>query len=326
MTLPGDRRSLHALRTFIASTKALWQRKGKARELGATWSYTYRPADDADSAPMDIDVSEFEANPGDNYGHPRAGEYRARAVTVDGETVFDEAGTWNGDMSMSDTSAGDGEGGFAPTLKALQQATVSTLANAANAESMATRRAFQAETRAEHYRAELDIAIRAQDGLRKEIHNAEILRQTAEQARAEAEAQRDAALADVEEMKRAGGELKQPMEALVIKAYQMVCEHFGEEPIVVESDIEEKALRVACETVVKWLCGTWIVVPTEDGLGDRHAMVALVCHYSYGLPWPALRVAFHALFGVFLLDPPPLDWAPPPPPPADAGTGESTVH
>lgn len=321
-------RSLPQLRKLVELFRQNALKKGREAEMLAEWGYTYRPADNPEEL-KEIAADEFLAEPGSSYGHPRPGDYSAIAKDADtGEVLFDQSGEWLADMGGL-ASPDEEKEGIAGMLAAITKSTRQTLNNSADVEAAAVRRAAQAEARERANRRELEDTLGAMDGLRKDLHAARVLQQTAEADALEAQAQRDAALAEMDEMRRTGAELAAPMDAMAAKMYRFVCLHFGEDPIALETDMEEKALRIVCEKITKWTCETWIAIASSDGTGERPVMVALLLHHSYGLPWPLLRVIFHALWGVFLADAPAVDWTPPevPAPAAPAVDGDvATVH
>lgn len=309
-------RSLPALRLMVASFRSLAMKRGNAEEMGATWSFSYRPAEEQESV-KEISEPEFKGEP--ETGHPRPGEYTATAKGSDGDVLFDFDGEWMGDVTLAGGGGDEKPDGIAGMIAALTKAGTATLNNAEQAEAKAHRRAAQAEARESKARTDLEEALTALDAIRREKHIAEVARQVAEADRVEAEAQRDAAIADKEEILRTGGELAAPINAFVLKAYQVACVHLGEDPIAVESDLQQRAVDESLNQVATFLLLERIALPmcveypaNPDGT-PRTAILALLLHHHYGLPWPPLRILFHTSFGVFMMDPPPIDWVPPGP-------------
>lgn len=324
-------RSLLALRAMVAAFRTSAIRRANAVEQGAVWSYTYRPADDPESL-KDICEAEFDAEPGSGIGHPRPGEYAAVAKDpASGDVLFDYNGEWLPDMGgITKDESPEGLGGY---VLAVTKAATSTLANAEQAEAKAMRRASQAEAREEAKDKKLQETVAAMEGLRDELRIAQIAKQGAEQRQLEAEAQRDAAIADKDELIKTGGELAQPINAFVMRAYRIACEHMGEDPVAFEAEFAEKATNESLSQIGVFLLNTRVTLPVCDEYpadidgNPRSAILALLLHYHYGLPWLPLRILFHESFGVWLESPPPIDWSPPVPGEApgetiDTATGE----
>jgi hypothetical protein len=298
------KRSLQALRKWVKDTRASAQARGDGPLMNATWVFTYKPAEDPDES-QEITEDQFFGTAEDE--HPRPGTYEAKAVAnpeSDDEVIIEgpKDGVWNGDGSSSLEK--EEPGGIQGALNAIAKASRSSVELASAGEARAMRRAKQAEEREADARKKLEENLDAMSQLRSQLHTKEIERQQAVTEKEAAEAARDAALADLAEFQREGGELAPLASAAMNRVYQLLCNHLGEPALAMEKEAMDESFQEVCA----YLIDNYITL--EDG---QQIMLALFAHYNLGMPWRPLRVIFFTTWGVDFKEPPPADWRPPPP-------------
>ena len=316
----AKRRSLHALRAWVRDMKADAKKRGYAPMMSASWQYTYRPAEDPESDPQEITESQFLGTADaedDDLGHPRPGTYTAQAVAnPDSEDEIILAGPMDGEWIGDDKIEKPEETGMAAAVTALTKAMRSSVELASHGEQRAMRLKRQAEEREAETRQRHEETLDAMAKLRADLHIAEIARQSAEFDKQQAEAERDAAKADLAEFQREGGELAPLASAGMTRLYQLFCEHMGEPALA----LEKEAMDEAFQECSAHLIDTYVTL--DDG---RRVLLALVMHYNFGMPWRPLRVLFFTTWGVDFKEAPPVDWEPPPIKDGDAPAAEE-IH
>lgn len=314
---PTARRSLNALRKFVRDMKARAMAKGPTEIANAKWVFLYRPVDDAENEPIEITEGDFNGE--DGSGHPRPGVYSARAVDPDtGEVVVDDlTGEWHGDVKDPSSSEVQEGNPLALQLAALTKSTTHLLEQHRLAESRADRRAAQAEAREEEVRKRLQATLDANTVLQEGEHNAKLGEARAVRDAETFKAERDAAIADLEEIKQKGGEWAPMGDALGYKLYKLACDHFDEPPKAFDKEaIEEAATDVAAKLLE--------FITIEHNGQQRRVILGLWLHYMMGFPWAPLRVLFFTMWDVNFVEAPPVDWQPPAAEPS-APAGEA-VH
>lgn len=261
-------------------------------------------SDEIDSdARFEITEEDLLAGPGEGSGHPQVGLYLIEFWDTSGGSGTDtliiaRGGRWFEPKDKLDAADVTSPAGM---MKATVGAATSMIEQLRFQGAQQTRRANEADARADRIMNEKQAIIDAMNAVKNELHLANIARDEALFQAMQSDKMTEAAIQELEALKEAGAELAPVAGAAVGALTDRVMGHFfGGGPQV---DEETQTFNLVQEEICINLMR----------LENFHYTMQLV--HAGVLPWDDVRVMIHRAWGVMApAEIPPIDWLPVQPP------------